>query len=310
MQPQPSLTTMWADRPDGSTGQASNDECGGGQSKHPIGEQASGRAARRRSLPQSPRPRGASGNPHLVGVPRRRVRLQGQEAGRAAVRRLRHPRAAAGVLRRGGAGQPSPCPSVYYGVVSLVPRGPTKLAVAPEHDPRAVEYAVEMRRYDEDATLAARLAHGRAGAADVGAVGARLARFHAGLAPDASGDATDRLADVVEETLSTLARVAAGAVEPARLTALARFARAATGGFGPRAASARGGRAGARRPRRSARGAHPAHRAAGSRGCHRVRPLAAHRRRRLRPRVPRDGRRPSPRVARAYARQRIHERGR
>ena len=125
-------------------------------------------------------------------------------------------------------------PSMYYGVVALVPRGPTKLAVAPEHDPRAVEYAVEMRRYDEDATLAARLAQGRAGAADVGAVGARLARFHAGLAPDASGDATDRLADVVEETLTTLTRVAAGALEPARLTALACFARAATGGFGRR----------------------------------------------------------------------------
>src|SRR4051795_10916511 len=38
-------------------------------------------------------------------------------------------------------------PSLYTGVVALVPRGPDGLRIALEPDPRAVEYAVEMRRY-------------------------------------------------------------------------------------------------------------------------------------------------------------------
>src|SRR6266545_7941269 len=41
-------------------------------------------------------------------------------------------------------------PSVYVGVVALVARGAHGLEVRPECDPGAVEYAVEMRRYDED----------------------------------------------------------------------------------------------------------------------------------------------------------------
>ena len=125
-------------------------------------------------------------------------------------------------------------PSVYYGLVALVPRGPAGLAVAPEHDPRAVEYAVEMRRYDEDATLARMLAQGRATARDLAAIGTALARFHANLEPQATGDATNRLAVVIEETLTTLTHAAAGAIEPGRLAALARFSRAALGGFAPR----------------------------------------------------------------------------
>ena len=118
---------------------------------------------------------------------------------------------------------------VYRGVVALVPRGPDGLAVASEHDPRAVEYAVAMDRYDESTTLAARLAHGRAVEADLVAVGAAVAGFHA-AAPVEPGGSAERLAAVVEETLTTLA--AAGA--PARrLADLARFCRAALAAFGP-----------------------------------------------------------------------------
>src|SRR4051812_5389114 len=51
---------------------------------------------------------------------------------------------------------------LYCGVVALVDDGRGGLTVAPEDDPEAVEYAVEMRRYDESATLAARLAGGQA----------------------------------------------------------------------------------------------------------------------------------------------------
>jgi uncharacterized protein len=124
-------------------------------------------------------------------------------------------------------------PSVYVGLVALVPHGPAGLVVSHEHDPRAVEYAVEMRRYDERATLAAMLEDGRATEGDLRAIGGRLAHFHLRLAPKTSGEGTDRLAEVVEETLATLARAAAGLIAPSRLAALARFARAGLDGFGP-----------------------------------------------------------------------------
>jgi aminoglycoside phosphotransferase family enzyme/predicted kinase len=70
-------------------------------------------------------------------------------------------------------------PDVYLGVRSLVPAGGGRLELGAEDDPDAVDYAVEMRRYAADATLAARLAAGTAGRAELTAVGERLARFHA-----------------------------------------------------------------------------------------------------------------------------------
>src|SRR6478735_5679818 len=40
-------------------------------------------------------------------------------------------------------------PSVYRGVVGLAPTSDGGLRIVAEHDPRAVEYAVSMRRFDE-----------------------------------------------------------------------------------------------------------------------------------------------------------------
>ncbi len=120
-------------------------------------------------------------------------------------------------------------PALYLGVVSVVPRGPDGLGIAPEHDDRAVDYAVAMRRYDESTTLRAQLARGAATAGDLVAVGAAVAGFHA-AAPVVEADDAPGLAPVVEETLATLA--SAGAPPP-RLDALARFCRAALAGFGP-----------------------------------------------------------------------------
>jgi aminoglycoside phosphotransferase family enzyme/predicted kinase len=125
-------------------------------------------------------------------------------------------------------------PGVYVGVVALVPHGPTRLAIAPEHDPRAIEYAVEMRRYQGSATLASALMTGRAIGGDLSAIGARLARFHAGLEPETLTDATSRLSNTVEATLAAVTQAAAGQLEPSRIAALARFARAGLAGFGPR----------------------------------------------------------------------------
>jgi len=124
-------------------------------------------------------------------------------------------------------------PGVYVGVVALVPHGPAGLAIAAEHDPRAVEYAVEMRRYQESATLASALLAGRASRGDLSAVGARLAHFHAGLEPETATDATGRFISRVEATLAAVTEAAAGRLEPGRIAALARFARAGLAGFGP-----------------------------------------------------------------------------
>jgi aminoglycoside phosphotransferase family enzyme/predicted kinase len=121
-------------------------------------------------------------------------------------------------------------PSIYLGVVALVPGVSGRLRVAPEHDPHAVEYAVVMRRYDESSTLAAQLARGEVTAADARSIGATLAEVHA-RAPVQRIDGG--LREVAEETLASLRET--GAPAP-RIAALARFCRAALDGFGPRLA--------------------------------------------------------------------------
>ena len=50
-------------------------------------------------------------------------------------------------------------PDIYLGVRALVPAR-SGVALAPADAPEAVEYAVEMRRFDEEATLAARVRRG------------------------------------------------------------------------------------------------------------------------------------------------------
>ena len=69
-------------------------------------------------------------------------------------------------------------PRIYLGVRSVVrAHGGWKLADA--GDPRAVEHVVEMRRFDEHATLAARLAAGAATGHDVDVIARTIAHFHA-----------------------------------------------------------------------------------------------------------------------------------
>jgi len=68
-------------------------------------------------------------------------------------------------------------PDLYLGVRALVPCA-DGFELVPENEPRAVEYLVEMRRFDEACTLAARLARGELTHEHVSAVGRALARFH------------------------------------------------------------------------------------------------------------------------------------
>lgn len=69
-------------------------------------------------------------------------------------------------------------PDLYVGVrgVGSTARG---IELIDEDDPRAIDFVVEMRRYDERDTLAARLERGELSRADVAAVGQKLAAFHA-----------------------------------------------------------------------------------------------------------------------------------
>ena len=71
---------------------------------------------------------------------------------------------------------------VYLGVRAVAAsEGGSELAA--EDDPRAIDYLVEMRRYDEDCTLAAKLARGELGRGEIAAVAQLLARLSRASAP-------------------------------------------------------------------------------------------------------------------------------
>ena len=80
-------------------------------------------------------------------------------------------------------------PDVYLGVRGVAPIA-DGVELTDEDDPRAIDFVVEMRRYDEAQTLAARLERGELLRADVVEVGCVLARFH----EDASRVEPDRRA--------------------------------------------------------------------------------------------------------------------
>ena len=76
-------------------------------------------------------------------------------------------------------------PDVYLGVCSVA-ASDGGLELAAEDDPRAVDYLVEMRRYDEGCTLAAKLGRGELTRGEVVALGRVLASFHARARPVAT----------------------------------------------------------------------------------------------------------------------------
>jgi len=116
-------------------------------------------------------------------------------------------------------------PDVYIAVRALVPAADGRLRVGAEDDPDAVDYAVEMRRYPEDATLAAHLAAGTVGPAELTAVGARLARFHAEAQTHVRPDGAEAVKRSLDDDFATLATLVR---EPAERRSLARAERFAT----------------------------------------------------------------------------------
>ena len=117
-------------------------------------------------------------------------------------------------------------PSVYRGVRALVAAAGGGLRLADEDDPAAVEYAVEMRRFDEDATLAARLERGEVSFERLAEIGARIARFHAEVPAVLDGGSSARFEALLAETLDSLRDLGAGRA----LAGPARFCREALAG--------------------------------------------------------------------------------
>ena len=83
-------------------------------------------------------------------------------------------------------------PDLYLGVRGVAIAG-ERVELTDEDDPRAVDWVVEMRRYDETQTLAAELERGELQLRDVVRVGRLLARFHED-APRVSADSAPVLA--------------------------------------------------------------------------------------------------------------------
>lgn len=77
---------------------------------------------------------------------------------------------------------------VYVRVLAIV-EGAERLRLAPEDTSGAVEYALQMRRFDEHRTLAGLIAAGKLAEAQLDAVALRLARFHEQAAACAGGGA-------------------------------------------------------------------------------------------------------------------------
>jgi aminoglycoside phosphotransferase family enzyme/predicted kinase len=116
-------------------------------------------------------------------------------------------------------------PSIYLGVRAVVPHA-GGFGLGDADDPAAVEHVVEMRRFEADSTLAARLGKGEVDEDDVDAVAQRLARFHRELPPAATGgDPLTTLRSSADETFRTLHELAPPAHE-SLLAAGDRFTRA------------------------------------------------------------------------------------
>jgi len=113
-------------------------------------------------------------------------------------------------------------PDLYLGVRALAERG-GRLDLVDEGDPAAIDYVVEMRRYDEQATMANLAATGKLSHGHVAAVGARLAEFHAECSSHEVARGSLAVRDELHENLSELAEVCGDAELMGRIDALERF---------------------------------------------------------------------------------------
>jgi aminoglycoside phosphotransferase family enzyme/predicted kinase len=113
-------------------------------------------------------------------------------------------------------------PRVYLGVKAVVPAA-GGVTLAPPHHPDAVDYVVEMRRFDERHTLGARVTHGGVPYPALVAVGRRLAGFHASVAARDGDEATTALKHALDENARTLRELAPDRAFARQAAAIARF---------------------------------------------------------------------------------------
>ncbi|MGN6188786.1 MAG: AAA family ATPase, partial [Conexibacter sp.] len=137
-------------------------------------------------------------------------------------------------------------PDVYLGVRALVP-AEGSLRLADEDDPAAIDYAVEMRRFDEQATLAALACAGALRDDQLDAAAERVAAFHAAArrtapATDPAGALAVALARIdrnTEELLALLGDAHVRARVAAQLRCASAFATARADELAARAAAGR-----------------------------------------------------------------------
>jgi aminoglycoside phosphotransferase family enzyme/predicted kinase len=114
-------------------------------------------------------------------------------------------------------------PDLYLGLRAVVPRD-GGYALAERGAEGAVEHVVEMRRFDEQQTLAARLERDEVSESEIRALGRRIAEFHAGSPPAPPGSfGAPQVAATVSENFTTLLGCADAIGDP-RLAAAHRFA--------------------------------------------------------------------------------------
>jgi aminoglycoside phosphotransferase family enzyme len=93
-----------------------------------------------------------------------------------------------------------------------------------DDDSNAVEYAIEMRRVEEERSLEALIREGRLDPGEVDPVAHRLARFHANAAvAPRRFQRPDVLVESLEENLRTLREAGDGVLAAGRLDAARRF---------------------------------------------------------------------------------------
>jgi aminoglycoside phosphotransferase family enzyme/predicted kinase len=113
-------------------------------------------------------------------------------------------------------------PGRYLGIQAVVPTE-DGVALAPAYAPDAIDYVVEMRRFDERRTLAWRVTHGGAPYPALVAVGRRLAEFHATTPERDGGPSTLALRRALAENTDTLLSLAPDGEFLHRVIELARF---------------------------------------------------------------------------------------
>jgi hypothetical protein len=114
-------------------------------------------------------------------------------------------------------------PDLYLGVRGVAP-GPGGVELTGQDDPSAIDYVVEMRRYDEDRTLAATLDRGELSRTAVADVARTLAEFHRRGEPARDDPHGAHLVErEVDRNVEELLAVAPPRAERTRIRALAAF---------------------------------------------------------------------------------------